>query len=111
MWLCLNDGFLSIVHNEKKPGTLLVRARSRKHLQAFCGKQWKITVTPNRDYRFRAVLPAGIVSQIVAQRVLEIDYGNFKDSVEDDRLHDMYALWWGDHHKYQTGCYTAHHAK
>jgi hypothetical protein len=32
---------------------------------------------------------------VVAQRVMGIGYGNFKDSVHDHKLHDAYARVWG----------------
>jgi len=111
MWLCFNDGFYSIV---AKPEGMTVRARSRKHLRAFLKHvpkdcKWAIKATPNADYGFRVVLPARVVATVIAQRVQDINYDNFKDSVEETRLHDMYALWWNDHYDYQNqkGAYTA----
>lgn len=99
MWICANDGFVSIVQVHDKPDMLLVRARRREHLAAFIGTNSPspVEVTPGRDYRFRAVLPRSAVAEILAGRVLGIDYGNFKDSVKDARLHRMYSTWWADH--------------
>jgi hypothetical protein len=42
-----------------------------------------------------------VVARRLAQQVEAIDYGNFKSSVRDRELHDMYTLWWGDHRKLQ----------
>lgn len=106
MWICMNDGFVSIVTDPENPSNLLVRARSLKHLKAFA-PGYKITRTPNRDYRFRVGLPQHTVSNLVADRVANIDYGNFKDSVRERKLHDMYEMWWGDHYKYQRDNHAA----
>jgi hypothetical protein len=37
----------------------------------------------------------------LAAEVAAIDYGNFKGSVADDRLHDAYAAFWGIHARLQ----------
>jgi hypothetical protein len=80
---------------------LLVRARRKAHLTKLFPKM-AITETPKRDYRWRVTVPAKVWADLVAKRVMAIDYGNFKDSVKEDTLHDMYAVWWADHHRYQT---------
>lgn len=105
MWICLNDGFVSIVQVHDQPERLLVRARRREHLRAFLNgapdhtkaflKGAKIATTPGHDYRFRVVLPRGVVAELLAARVLAIDYGNFKDSVKEPKLHHLYSTWLG----------------
>ena len=102
MWFCFNDAFVSAVQDKDRPGHLLVRARRKAHLTKLFPKKMKITETPKRDYRWRVSVPAKVWADLVAKRVMEIDYGNFKDSVKEDALHDMYALWWNDHYRYQT---------
>ena len=98
MWICFNDAFVSIV---KDPDTdkLLVRARRREHLVSFLGEEFsgKVQMTPERDYRFRAVVTKNHVAMILCDRAFAIDYGNFKDSVKDEDLHRMYTNWWCDH--------------
>jgi len=32
----------------------------------------------------------------IAKRIEDIDYNNFKNSVDDRKLHDAYAKVWGD---------------
>jgi hypothetical protein len=34
-------------------------------------------------------------------RIDGINYPNFKNSVKDDDLHNLYLAFWGDHHRYQ----------
>ena len=101
MWICFNDAFVSIVKDRQKKGNLLVRARREGHLKLFQGYGGKLTHTPRRDYHWRVSLPKHIVTQVVGYQVNSIDYDNFKDSVGDKALHDMYAIWWNDHHQYQ----------
>jgi hypothetical protein len=42
----------------------------------------------NSDYLYRAVLPRDAVKQAVAAMIDQIDYPNFKDSVEDMQWQD-----------------------
>lgn len=97
MWISFNDSFLSIVEPEPRAGgkcpQLLVRARRQGDIEAvFPG----VTVEkrPERDYLFRALVDREVVATIVADRVMSVDYGNFKDSVRNSRLHDAYAAVW-----------------
>ena len=98
MWICFNDAFVSIVKDRQKKGNLLVRARKRGHLRVFGGTP---AHTPKRDYHWRVSLPRAVVAEILFIQVSSIDYDNFKDSVGDKALHDMYAIWWNDHYQYQ----------
>jgi hypothetical protein len=100
MWICFNDAFVSAVQHETKPNLLKVRARKRKHLERlFPG--YKVHRSEDTDYRFRVFVTKKLFAFIVAKRVREIDYPNFKDSVRDDELHDLYAGFWFQHRKYQ----------
>jgi hypothetical protein len=38
---------------------------------------------------------------VLANRVETIDYGNFKDSVSDPKLHNLYEHFWFLHRRYQ----------
>ena len=106
MWICFNDGFLSMVPRGPQ---LLMRARKRSHLAAFLPPEfhYRITHTPKRDYHWRALLPRANVAALVERRVRDMDYGSgdsytgFKRSVREDDLHDMYMGWWFDCKRYQ----------
>lgn len=93
MWVFLNDAFLSIVAHAEQPEMLLVRARFPADLERFCPDA-EVTETPDRDYRFRTVLPRRQVADLLAERCQEIDYGNFKASVHERGRHDLYAKVW-----------------
>lgn len=102
MWIALNTGFLSVVHLKDSPNCLLVRARVRAHLKTFLGKhRAEITDTPRNDYRWRTVLSRGEFTRLMADQIAGIGYSNFKDSVKDKALHNMYLKWWMDHRALQ----------
>jgi len=93
MWIGLNDGWLSIVENYNDKNTLLVRARKLEHLlKAFpmC-EYWRDL---DADYPFRAYIPRKVVAKVIAKRIEDINYPNFKNSVEEDKLHSAYNEVW-----------------
>jgi hypothetical protein len=54
-WLCFNDAFLSVVNHRDDKNMLVVRDRRREHLTNVFGKDAQITVTPERDYKYRVI--------------------------------------------------------
>jgi hypothetical protein len=106
-WIFFNDAFISVV--APTPGSVAdredkvcVRARLKGHLEKVFGDHIAVEEGGGRDYRFRTLLPRRIVAQVIADRILEIDYGNFKDSVKDKPLHDAYLRVWGVMHSEQV---------
>ena len=93
MWLFLNDAFLSIVIDRDDPDRLLCRSRARGDLEALFGDV-DVIETPSRDYRFRVSLPRSRVASAVSNRVLALDYDNFKSSVPEADRHDCYLKVW-----------------
>jgi len=85
MWIFANDAFLSIVRDRDKPARLLVRARRREDLERIFPEA-EVIESLEADYRFRAALPEETVAAAVENRVRAIDYGNFRDSIEDRDL-------------------------
>lgn len=103
MWLCFNNAFVSAVAHHEQPDLLVVRARMKEHLEnLFPGMKDKIIMAPERDYRWRVLVDRKQFADLVASHIEEISYTNFKDSVKDDELHDMYSTWWGDHYQLQA---------
>ncbi|CAL1240624.1 hypothetical protein [Candidatus Methylocalor cossyra] len=94
MWICFNDAFLSIVDKAKTPGCLVVRARRMADI-ARVFPDAEIVAGAGTDYHYRAEIPREIVAQAVADRILAIDYPNFKNSVKEKRLHSVYEKVWG----------------
>lgn len=113
MWIATNKGFLSIVQpsarDMKEAGVpagadvLLVRARASGHIEAaFPNQVLQVIVRPERDYLYRAFVPRAEVVKAIATQLATLDYPNFKNSVEDDPLHNAYARVWTVMHNYQT---------
>ncbi|MFM0165739.1 hypothetical protein PQR39_35585 [Paraburkholderia sediminicola] len=94
MWICANNAFLSIVNSDQDPTVLMVRARRKGDIEAVFGPETQVTTIPGRDYQFRAFIRRDIVGMVIAQALMDIDYGNFKNSVKDGYLHDAYAGVW-----------------
>jgi hypothetical protein len=95
MWLFLNDAFLSIVHKDCPEGSLLVRARRPGDIEKVFGRRTKVTRATDADYLYRAVIERDEVTRAIQREVLRIDYGNFKDSINDFALHEAAARVWG----------------
>jgi hypothetical protein len=102
MWICFNDAFISAVQDRRRPSRLVVRARKRKHLERlFPGK--RIAATPDADYAYRVSISKKSFARKVVSRISAINYDNFKDSVSDAELHDLYLKFWSQHWQYQHG--------
>ena len=93
MWIGLNDGWLSIVANRNDDETLLVRARSESHIMS-AFPDCDMFVLKNADYPYRAYIERYHVANVVSQRLMETEYDNFKASVRDEKLHDLYTNMW-----------------
>lgn len=94
MWIYLNNSFLSIVKPQgSHPGVLLVRSRVRQDIENLFPDA-EIVSTPTRDYPFRALVAVEQVKAVITNRILSIDYDNFKASVQDDDRHDIYSRVW-----------------
>lgn len=96
MWLFLPDGFLSIVadHHDPTGPRLLVRARMADHITAYFPSA-EVSSTGGSDYRFRAWVPRAAVASALARFAENLDYGNFKNQVSDDRYHHAcLETWW-----------------
>ena len=100
MWISLSDAFLSIVAIPGKPELLKVRARRSGDIERIFPDA-DVQYTPGRDYLYRTELPRANVSRAIADRIDAIDYDNFKNSVDDDRLHSAYSSVWSTMSKLQ----------
>ena len=93
MWIMMNNSYLSIVSKDCSPAELLVRARRAGDIERVFPNA-KVTRNTNTDYLYRAVLPRDAVKQALAAMIDDIDYPNFKNSVEDSSLHAAYVSVW-----------------
>lgn len=99
MWICLNDAFLSIVEDRDDKNTLRVRARVAGDIERVFPKA-KVEERPLNDYRYMALVDRMMVAEAVMRRVIAIDYGNFKASVQERDRHDYYLSVWGVLHRF-----------
>jgi hypothetical protein len=100
MWICLNDGFFSIVRDTSSEDGLLVRCRSRAHLEHSFPSH-DVEVTRRADYGWRTRATRSDVVEFLERTTRALDYPNFKASVADRALHDLYADFWELHWRYQ----------
>ncbi|UVK55849.1 hypothetical protein DBIPINDM_002412 [Mesorhizobium sp. AR02] len=100
MWICFKEGFVSAVQNPDDPDDLVVRARNVRHLEALFPNH-EIVMSPDADYACRAYIPKTEFGALLARKSAAIDYQNFKASVMDRRLHQLYAEFWRLHLRYQ----------
>jgi hypothetical protein len=93
MWIMFSDCFLSIVSKDCQPDELLVRARRQGDIErVFPGV--KVRRDTKADYLYRAVIPRMEIALRIGERIDDIGYPNFKDSVTDDALHRAYMATW-----------------
>ncbi len=85
--------FLSIVSKDCADDELLVRARRDGDIHKVFPDA-KVIRSTDSDYLYRAVLRRSEVATALAAQIQNIDYGNFKSSVDDGRLHDSYLKVW-----------------
>jgi len=108
MWIFLNDAYLSVVQCKDRPDKLLVRARFKGDLQRVFGENISVYRTPGADYLYRTVVDRAEVAKILWNRVMAIDYQNFKASIQNDwRRHDTYLDVWRtlkEAQEVQDGC-------
>jgi hypothetical protein len=93
MWIFLNDAFLSVVEHRDDPDMLLVRARCSGHIEAVFADA-EVLEKDSTDYRYSAVLPREWVALALADRVRQIAYPSFKDSIKDEDYHSAaFSAW------------------
>jgi hypothetical protein len=102
MWICFNDAFVSAVRDKVDPTKLVVRARAKEHLTRLFGEDAVISRSFRNDYEWRTWVTPEEFARVVADRVEDISYDNFKDSVRDEDLKSMYTGWWYDHWSLQN---------
>lgn len=100
MWICFNDGFVSVVKDKLNIDELVVRSRRKEILEQLFPDN-KITTLTVSDYKYRTYCSKENWSKIMVDRIQDIEYTNFKDSTTDKDLHNLYADMWMTHYQYQ----------
>lgn len=97
MWIFTNGGMVSIVEHTDDPDVLLVRARTKAHLEAFTsGAMCRLRRTPDADYAWRTVLPREVVQKLIKYAVQELDYPDFKSSLPKGLYKQACGEVWAD---------------
>ena len=108
MWLYISGGFVSVVAHRTEPEHLLVRARHPDHIAALLPDA-EVTHLPSADYPYRTVARRGDVHRALTTYLLNLDYDNFKASIDDHEYHDVCldvwrTMWaYGQRHRNQGG--------
>lgn len=102
MWFCHNKGMISAVQHRDDPETLIVRSRRKEWLaDLFPGE--KIHTSAGSDYKYRIFIDRRLFAETVRYWIMnDLKYDNFKNSVEDDELYDMYSEIWSVAKGYQV---------
>jgi hypothetical protein len=101
MWIYLKDAFLSIIDPDGSydgssgpvSDKLLVRSRFKGDIERVFPRA-KVTVTPDRDYRYRALVSRETVAQAMYRAVMQNGAKNFKGSTKEKWRHDVYMNCW-----------------
>jgi hypothetical protein len=102
MWIFLNNAYLSIVRDRDQPNYLLVRARNEGDIEAIFPAA-DVIKGAGTDYLFRTVIHESLVATAIKYAILDINYGNFKDSIPatSPKYHDACLNVWVTMHSYQ----------
>lgn len=100
MWLAFNDGFISIVADRNDGNRLVVRSRRREALNNLF-PECDIIVDGGSDYRYRMFVRREELASLAYKRIMAIRYSNFKNSVNEPDLYELYESFWSLHRAYQ----------
>ena len=96
MWLFTNHGFYSIVKIlDTNPEEFWIRSRRKEHLTTYFSEE-RIICTHATDYQYRVTINKEELIDIFSHLPQEIDYTNFKDSIQDKELKDAAHYVWHD---------------
>ena len=93
MWICLNDGFFSVVEDRDDHDYVWVRARNPRHLENLI-PNIEVQLTPEADYCSRTRILKSELADVLTGKVLGINYPNFKNSVKEPQLKRLYSDFW-----------------
>lgn len=81
MWIHTDTAFVSIVAHDSKPDTVLVRARTRRDLEAFGVPDASIWADLEADYVWRSERTRAWLAQKLTEHAVSMDYTNVKSAV------------------------------
>jgi len=97
MWVLLNTGPVSVAAHRDDKEMLLVWARTRNHLEAAVGGDYrdKIVEMSDADYKFCVEIDRETWATRLGEITKAINYDNFKNSVDNPELSVVYHDVWG----------------
>ena len=104
MWTFLNDAYFSIVADRENSNLLLVRSRFRGDIEKYFPKA-KVIEMRDADYRFRTFVSRQELKKVLNKVVDDIDYDNFKNSVDETWRHNTYLDVWSVMYSTQNRMY------
>lgn len=82
MWILdPKAGLISIIASDRDPEILVCRARTPASLKIVFGPETQEIEMDGRDYAYRAFLPRTLVAEVLAKRLLTLDYFNVKGAI------------------------------
>ena len=107
MWIVMNDSYVSIVKDREDDMGVVVRARVKEDLENLFGAEHAqdIIETDDSDYRFRLFLDQAYVAAVIEDKVMGINYDNFKNSVKQSWRKQAYTRIWNVMYDVQENMY------
>ena len=90
---------MSIVAHRDKPECLLVRARNQNHIESYFPDA-DIYIIADADYPYRADIRRSFVANVLGKYIHDIQYDNYKNSVNEEELHDALISVWQTMYRY-----------
>ena len=56
----------------------------------------EVIVDGGTDYKYRTIVPRELVSAILFNEIMDIDYDNFKATIKEPTRHEFYLRVWMD---------------
>ena len=100
MWIQFNNAFLSIVENRDNKLELLVRARVKGDIEKIFPEA-DVFEDVGADYKYRAFISKAKVAARMMLKMTEINYDNFKNSVNEIERKNTYSNVWVELRKLQ----------
>lgn len=95
MWIVTNKSYLSIVEDRNDENLFVVRARIQGDIEEFFDNpNIRVIESEDRDYRFRVFADKKLVKDKLLEKLNNIDYSNFKNSVESEERKRWYTRIW-----------------
>lgn len=92
MWIFAKESFVSIVVDKQIPGNVLVRGRIKGDVEALFPAA-EVSKSLDRDYLYRTSVPKHAAALVISNKVLAIDYGNFKEASPKSRSTWLSRIW------------------